>query len=106
MERGTQTGNGGGLQVAAGTLLLDQFEAIVRNARQAIHEYPETASIVLPAVVAELNWCYGVAVFSAVAPTFGMPANAVAQLVNIPIPTAQQRQAAETLQRDRQRQTA
>jgi hypothetical protein len=99
MER-TQTGSGG-LTVGQAVLLLDQFDAIFKKTRDTITAFPQKPAVTLTmaAAIAEAKWCYEQALFNTNAPGVGLAQDAITRLVEIPVPTAQQKQNAANLER-------
>ncbi len=100
MER--STGNTGGLGVGAGVLLLDQFEAIFRKTREIITQYPQATGPVVAAAVAQAKWCYETTLFTGNAPGIGLQPDMISRLLEIPVPSAVQRQNAANLERQRE----
>jgi hypothetical protein len=99
MENRGQTGNGGGMSIGAVTLTLDQFEAIVKKARAQLEQNPACKDKLLELVHTEIYWCYKQTELTGDFKGFGVAPGAITNLLEIPVPTAAQRQHAESLER-------
>jgi hypothetical protein len=100
MESRTQTGPGGGVMTLAGaTLALDQFAAIIKKAQETLDQNPKTCVNIVGLVHSQIYWCFKQAEFTVTAPSTGLAEGAVKYLFEIPVPTAAQKQRAESLER-------